>query len=76
MPKEVCLLGAFAPKLDGERQSVDRLLVAADERSAKIDSFQVVLLGLQLSDLPNVVTATTLASSGLRAMMILFYLMA
>lgn len=59
MAEEVCLLAALAPELDGERQGMDRLPVAADERAAEVDALEVVLLGLQIRDLADVVTART-----------------
>jgi hypothetical protein len=39
MPEEERLLAALTPKVDGVGQSVDSLLVAADERAAEIDAF-------------------------------------
>jgi hypothetical protein len=35
---------------------VDSLLVAADERAAEVDAFEVVFFGLQVGDLADVVT--------------------
>jgi hypothetical protein len=35
---------------------VNGLLVAADERAAEVDAFQVVFFGLQVGDLADVVT--------------------
>lgn len=57
MPKEKRLLAAFTPEVDGIRERVNGLLVAADERAAEVDAFQVVFFGLQVGDLANVVTA-------------------
>ena len=56
MPEEKCLLAAFAPEVDGVRERVNGLLVAADERAAEVDAFQVVFFGLQVGDLADVVT--------------------
>jgi len=57
MPQEVRLLRPFAPKLDGEGQRVDSLLVASDERATKVNAPQVMFLRLQVRDLADVVTA-------------------
>lgn len=54
--QEVCLFVAFAPEFDGERQSVDRLTVAADETAAKVYVLEVVFFGLEVGDLTDVVT--------------------
>jgi hypothetical protein len=43
MPEEKCLLAAFAPEVDGVRERVNGLLVAADERAAEVNAFEVVL---------------------------------
>ncbi len=55
MAEKVRLLCAFAPELDGERQSVDCLLVAADKRATEVDALEIVLLGLQIRNLSDVV---------------------
>lgn len=54
--QEERLLAAFAPEVDGVRQRVDGLLVAADEAAAEVDALQVVLFRLQVGDLADVVT--------------------
>ena len=56
MAQEERLLAAFAPEVDGVRQRVDGLLVAADEAAAEVDALQVVLFRLQVGDLADVVT--------------------
>ena len=56
MSEEKRLLAAFTPEVDGVRQRVNGLLVAADERAAKVDAFEVVFFGLQVGDLADVVT--------------------
>jgi hypothetical protein len=56
MPQEKRLLAPFTPEIDGVRQCVDGLLVAAYERAAEVDALQVVFFGLQVGDLANVVT--------------------
>lgn len=56
VPQEESLLCAFTPKLDGERERMDRLLMSSNERPAEVDSFQVVPFGLQERDLSDVVT--------------------
>jgi hypothetical protein len=42
MPEEERLLAALAPEVDGVGQSVNGLLVAADERAAEVDALEVV----------------------------------
>lgn len=56
MSKEERLLTTFTPEVNGVRKSVDGLLVAADERAAEVDAFEVVFFGLQVGDLADVVT--------------------
>ena len=55
MSKEICLLRPFTPELDGVAQRVHGLAVAADEGAAEVDVRDVVDLGLQVGDLPDVV---------------------
>jgi hypothetical protein len=57
--EEERLLAPFTPEIDGVRQCVNGLLVAADERAAEVDAFQVVFFGLQVGDLADVVTVRT-----------------
>ena len=56
MPEEKCLLAAFAPEVDSVRERVNGLLVAADERAAEVNAFEVVLFRLQVGNLADVVT--------------------
>ena len=56
MPEEKCLLAALTPEVDGVRERVNGLLVAADERPAEVDTLEVVFFGLQIGDLADVVT--------------------
>jgi hypothetical protein len=42
---------------------VNGLLVAADERAAEVDAFQVMFFGLQVGDLADVVTVQELVIS-------------
>lgn len=55
MSQKESLLSPLTPELDGVGQGVDGLLMAADERAAEVDALQVVLFGLQVSDLADVV---------------------
>jgi hypothetical protein len=57
MSQEERLLAAFTPEVDGVRERVNGLLVAANKRAAKVDAFQVVFFGLQVGDLADVVAA-------------------
>jgi hypothetical protein len=41
--EEKRLLAAFTPEVDGVRERVNGLLVAADERAAEVNAFEVVL---------------------------------
>ena len=56
MTQEVGLLGAFAPELDGKGQGMNGLLVPTDERTTEVYTLEIVLLGLQVRNLPNIVT--------------------
>ena len=56
--QEIGLLGLFTPELDCVGQRVDGLLMPSDERASKVNSLQIVLLGLKIGDLANVVTAS------------------
>ena len=55
MPKEVGLLSAVRPEIDGVGQRLHRLLVSTDERPAKIYVFELVLLRLKVGDLSDIV---------------------
>lgn len=57
MTKEVCLLLAFRPEFDGVGQGIHRLEMTADEGAPEVDMLKLVLLGLQVGDLTDVVTA-------------------
>ena len=45
---------------------MDGLLVAADEGAAEIDALEIVLLGLEVGDLADIVTAVVLAKSAVK----------
>ena len=60
MSQEVGLLRAFAPELDGIRKRMYGLTMASNERAAKVDSLQVMLLRLKVRDLANVVAGRLL----------------
>lgn len=60
MAEEVRLLLALTPELDGVRQRVHRLAVAADERASEIDVLKAVILRLEVCDLADVVTVGVL----------------
>lgn len=64
MAEEVSLLLAIAPELDGVRQRVHCLAVAADEGTAKVDVLEAVILRLEVCDLTNVVAAGCQVTSG------------
>ncbi len=55
MAEEIRLLGPFAPEFDGERQGMDRLLMATNEGATEVDALEIVLLRLQIRNLSNVV---------------------
>lgn len=57
MSQKIGLLATLRPKLDGIRQGVDGLAVAADETATKINVFEVMLFRLKVGDLANVVAA-------------------
>ena len=54
--KEICLLQALTPELDGEGQRVDGLLVPADEGATEVDMGKGVDAALEVGDLANVIT--------------------
>lgn len=56
MAKEISLLYPLGPKIDGIREGLDSLAVAADEGAAEVDAFKVVLLALQVGDLTDIIT--------------------
>ena len=56
MAKEISLLFSLGPKVDGIREGLDGLAVAADEGAAEVDAFEVVLLALKVGDLTDIVT--------------------
>ena len=55
MPQEEGLLATARPVLDGVRERVHGLVVAADEGAAKVDVFETVLFGVEVGDLADVV---------------------
>lgn len=55
MAEEIGLLLALGPEVDGIGKSLDGLAVAADERTAEVDVFEVVLFALEVGDLADVV---------------------
>lgn len=61
MPEEVCLLRAFAPELDGIRQSVNSLAMTADEAATEVNVLEIVFFRLQVGDLADVVAVKLLA---------------
>lgn len=56
MAKEIGSLGALRPELDGVRERVHGLTVAADEGAAEIDMLELMLFRLQIGYLSDVVT--------------------
>lgn len=56
MPEEIRLFRALTPELDGVRQGVDSLPVSANEAASEIDVLEIMFLGLEVSDLSNVVS--------------------
>lgn len=55
MAKEIGSLGALGPELDGVRERIHGLTVAADEGATKINMFELMLFRLQVGDLSYVV---------------------
>ena len=56
MAEEVSLLFTVGPEPDSVGERVHGLVVASDERAAKVDVFDLVFFGLEVGDLANVVT--------------------
>lgn len=55
MTQEKCLLTSLAPELDSKRERVYGLQVAANERTSKVDPLQIMLLGLEVCNLPDII---------------------
>lgn len=56
MAKKIGSLGSLGPELDGVRERVHGLTVAADEGAAEINVFELMLFRLQVGDLSDVIT--------------------
>ena len=56
MTKEISLLLALGPEIDGIRERLDGLAVAADEGAAKVDAFEDMFFALKIGDLTNIIT--------------------
>jgi hypothetical protein len=63
MSEEERLFGSFTPKFDRKRESMDRLAMTTDKRSAEVYSLKVVLFGLEVGDLADVVTMGSLVKN-------------
>ena len=55
--EKVSLLGTLGPELDRVGQGTHCLMMAANERSAKVDILQLMLFGVEIGDLTDIVTA-------------------
>lgn len=62
MTKKIGLLFPFRPKFNRIRQCVDCLTMTSNERAAEIDVLEIMLLGLQISNLTNVVAAADVSN--------------